>query len=464
MDKRIADEVIAYKSGKGFPPLLNRTQRMIIRRRAANFVLQGNDLYYKGNKNRMAKVVTSPKEATEIFQEFHTNPGGTHHGITKTVNIICRSYYWPSMTVDISKWVSECPQCQEKNTSLKQAGQYPPMKDDSGNPILPDKDIQKNIRFSLQENDVLITHILEHYDSIYGKFAAETSTQEKTEIWASIVNAVNVVSTNPRTVLHCKKRFSDIKRNMKQKLCKQAKYPPPLSFPLWPYEQKMKAFLSSGCVEGIKGITDIPRHSDGEEAGHSRHAVEQFQAIRDTLTPAIKDDDSNGSAGEDTFSINLEDEANLNSIPANSHYGSPVATSAEGEQPCDGNPQIAEMPQTGNAHQGTMYHEEQRVFRQTLMNKMNYMCACIKSLTQAQREMNQILMQKNAVQEKVAANMQLIAQQQMLSSQQIISTMQHAIDVFRTQTHVAVPTQSTTMENPIEAALTTVSIQGTTLQ
>ncbi|XP_053577002.1 uncharacterized protein LOC128666429 [Bombina bombina] len=464
MDKRIADEVIAYKSGKGFPPLLNRTQRMIIRRRAASFVLQGNELYYKGNKNRMAKVVISAKDAAEIFQSLHVSPGGAHHGITKTVNVICRSYYWPSMTVDIYKWVSECLQCQEKNTSLKQSSQYPPKDDPNA-----DKETQKNFRFSLEENDVLITNILEHYDNIYGKFATETSTEEKNEIWRNIVNAVNSVSTYPRTILHCKKRFSDIKRNMKQKLCKQARFPPPLSFPLWPYEQKMKTFLTSGIVEGIKAVTDITQQSE-DEAGHASHAVEQqFQAIRDTLVTECKEDSSNGSAVEDNFSISLEDEAALNSMPVNANYGSPVAISAEGAAPCEANQQVSaarlvspaqasEMQQTGFTEQGIMFHEEQRVFRHNLMSKMNYMCECIKSLTQAQREMNQILLQKNTVQEKIAANMQLIAQQQLHNSQQIMSTMHQALEMFRTQ-HQTASGQSTAMDSLNETSCASASIQ-----
>lgn len=71
----------------------------------------GGELYYwrhKGtDKTVNTKVVCGAEAASDIFIDFHASPTGAHCGQTKTWDAISRRFYWPGMSVDINKWVSQ---------------------------------------------------------------------------------------------------------------------------------------------------------------------------------------------------------------------------------------------------------------------------------------------------------------------------------------------------------------------
>ena len=69
------------------------------------------DLHYicrrkKNQPEHLAKVVSTAKEASDIFHEFHASHFGGHCGWEKTHTAIISRYYWPGMENDIRKWVS----------------------------------------------------------------------------------------------------------------------------------------------------------------------------------------------------------------------------------------------------------------------------------------------------------------------------------------------------------------------
>lgn len=70
----------------------------------------GGELFYwryKGTaKTIKTKVVCGAEEASKIFREFHDSPMGAHTGQTRTRESISKRFYWPGMSVDITKWVS----------------------------------------------------------------------------------------------------------------------------------------------------------------------------------------------------------------------------------------------------------------------------------------------------------------------------------------------------------------------
>ncbi|RXN33963.1 gypsy retrotransposon integrase 1-like protein [Labeo rohita] len=73
---------------------------------------QDGELHYicrrkKDNSQHLAKVVLLPKEAHNIFMEFHAGPLGGHCGVERTHNAIILRFYWPGMEQDIRKWVTE---------------------------------------------------------------------------------------------------------------------------------------------------------------------------------------------------------------------------------------------------------------------------------------------------------------------------------------------------------------------
>lgn len=71
----------------------------------------GEELYYtryKGTARTVkTKVVCGAGEADQMFLDFHASPMGAHCGQTKTRESISRRFYWPGMSVDINKWVSQ---------------------------------------------------------------------------------------------------------------------------------------------------------------------------------------------------------------------------------------------------------------------------------------------------------------------------------------------------------------------
>ncbi|CAH2296433.1 Hypothetical predicted protein [Pelobates cultripes] len=80
------------------------------------------------------------------------------------------------------------------------------------------------VRFSFEENSILIAKVCEYYDEIIGMAAPETPQKKKNELWKKIVDAVNTVGGNNRTELVVKKRYFDVKRQLKRKLCKAASH------------------------------------------------------------------------------------------------------------------------------------------------------------------------------------------------------------------------------------------------
>lgn len=59
--------------------------------------------------------------------EFHASAIGAHCGVEKTMHAIIRRYYWPGMKADITKWISQCDDCQKKRATIKEKTQYKPI-------------------------------------------------------------------------------------------------------------------------------------------------------------------------------------------------------------------------------------------------------------------------------------------------------------------------------------------------
>ncbi|RXN15276.1 myosin-1 isoform X3 [Labeo rohita] len=81
----------------------------------------------KDKSQHLAKVVLLPKEAHNIFMEFHAGPLGGHCGVERTHNAIILRFYWPGMEQDIRKWIAQCPQCQTRRKSIKEKKAYNPI-------------------------------------------------------------------------------------------------------------------------------------------------------------------------------------------------------------------------------------------------------------------------------------------------------------------------------------------------
>ncbi|XP_029442917.1 myb-related transcription factor, partner of profilin-like [Rhinatrema bivittatum] len=80
------------------------------------------------------------------------------------------------------------------------------------------------IRFSSQENELLIAGVLEHYAYLFGNRAAKTSKAAKVQLWKGIADTITRHSGIPRTWEQVSHRYRDVKAQLKGKIATRRKY------------------------------------------------------------------------------------------------------------------------------------------------------------------------------------------------------------------------------------------------
>ncbi|KAK7156031.1 hypothetical protein R3I94_006184 [Phoxinus phoxinus] len=123
MDATEIEQLKVFLLHGQFPEGADKHQRFAVKRKASNFSVIEDQLYYKRRKGTLletsSKVVSTAEEADTIFQEFHCGDISGHPGQLKTRDAISQRFYWPGMSTDIEKWVSQCTECQSKRKSIK---------------------------------------------------------------------------------------------------------------------------------------------------------------------------------------------------------------------------------------------------------------------------------------------------------------------------------------------------------
>ena len=66
------------------------------------------------------KLCVATPQRPRVLDENHTQPTAGHLGIRKTINRVCKRYYWPGMFRDISRYVRKCVSCQRYKVSQQQ--------------------------------------------------------------------------------------------------------------------------------------------------------------------------------------------------------------------------------------------------------------------------------------------------------------------------------------------------------
>ncbi|XP_063814354.1 myb-related transcription factor, partner of profilin-like isoform X2 [Pseudophryne corroboree] len=138
--------------------------------------------------------------------------------------------------------------------------------EESGSQCTPGKTKSgRNVRFSYEENCALVHSIVPVYERILGTLAHRTSLPRKKQLWQSVCDAVNSVRYVKRNVDNCRKRFSDIKRRLKEKLAEESRaaavtggYPPPrLEF--CSYEEELRQIIPPEVLPVLHVVdTDRP--------------------------------------------------------------------------------------------------------------------------------------------------------------------------------------------------------------
>jgi hypothetical protein len=67
------------------------------------------------------------KPRLDILHDFHDSAMSGHLGITRTLNLVSNSFYWPALSRDVKDYVRSCSVCQRNKTSNKSYGAHQPL-------------------------------------------------------------------------------------------------------------------------------------------------------------------------------------------------------------------------------------------------------------------------------------------------------------------------------------------------
>ncbi|KAM4689894.1 uncharacterized protein WCC33_018489 [Rhinophrynus dorsalis] len=283
-----------------------------------------------------------------------------------------------------------------------------------------ERERQRNVKFSEEENDVLIKKISENYDKILGKLTTRTSTSEKKAIWRDIVASVNSVSAYCRTTMQCKKRYADIKKKVKEKMAKQYRHQSSSSsgrrvvVSFWPYEKYLMRLISCESVLGLHsgrlaeeedlGVSHL--RPSWRQAGHSLSTLQTLPLSEDQMEEENMEasvDDASFSGPEKIITLSdLSPELEQDSQEIEQIPGPPSPPPAETNLlPSDPDPLL----------------REEQLFGRSLHKRINHLSACVKAQTS-------VLRQTNAILQTMSSNMQN-------GFQQLVTVIQHAVSVLR---------------------------------
>jgi hypothetical protein len=110
IDLTILDQQIEKEQKEDLPKLNSWGERYIIR--------QGEDNVWR---LKAAMVVTRPEAVrTHLLQQYHDSPTAGHPGIWKTLQVLLKDYWWPTIRDDVKAYVQGCLKCQATKTITKQ--------------------------------------------------------------------------------------------------------------------------------------------------------------------------------------------------------------------------------------------------------------------------------------------------------------------------------------------------------
>ncbi|XP_068111927.1 uncharacterized protein [Hyperolius riggenbachi] len=199
-------------------------------------------------------------------------------------------------------------------------------------------------RFSEPENIVLIENLLPHFDRLFGRLSSQTDSTTKSRIWKSIANAVTALGGARRDVQHCKKRYQDIKGNIRKKIAAHqaavlsagdsARSKVPLF--LLESEELLRPYLANNTSRGYPvlydaqhastSVVDTDFESDGPTKGESRSHSIQNEASQEHMEEEEDLDQSQVEFNE--FTYGLEPETSEQEGPEDRSESSPHETSS----------------------------------------------------------------------------------------------------------------------------------------
>ncbi|XP_040203805.1 uncharacterized protein LOC120935810 isoform X2 [Rana temporaria] len=234
----------------------------------------------------------------------------------------------------------------------------------------------RNVKFSDRENNVLVRKISENYEKILGRLITGTSAAEKKEIWRDIVAAVNSVSHHTRTVAQCKKRYSDIKKKVKEKLAKQRGGKQVNVF-FWPYEKHMLSLMSSKMALSLNEEVDSPAMSEEEDSAHTLTPCEALPIRRSLNDGGLKADSTPGK----------EDMAEETSLASTEKYD--LFSDQDSQE--NGDISEAQCDSQQSSSVPSQSDPDPNQSDTTLERSLRHLSACVKAQTATLRQTNVIL-------------------------------------------------------------------------
>jgi hypothetical protein len=106
-------------------PLCCNIVKGIITSRVNRFTIKNKLILYDHKRVYVPDVVALK---TKLLEEYHDSKLAGHVGIDKTIENLCRTYYWPNMYIDTKEYVRTCLTCQRtKAVNRKKAGLLQPL-------------------------------------------------------------------------------------------------------------------------------------------------------------------------------------------------------------------------------------------------------------------------------------------------------------------------------------------------
>ncbi|XP_068119618.1 nuclear apoptosis-inducing factor 1-like [Hyperolius riggenbachi] len=106
----------------------------------------------------------------------------------------------------------------------------------------------------------LVEELVPLYDRLIGVKKASTDSSWRRDQWLSILEAVNSVGVCKRDVVNVKKRFQDLKRDVRKKMSDEHKQRKKnggrCEMYYKAYEEKLRALIDPDSIPGIKGGLD----------------------------------------------------------------------------------------------------------------------------------------------------------------------------------------------------------------
>ncbi|KAJ1182730.1 hypothetical protein NDU88_007911 [Pleurodeles waltl] len=128
--------------------------------------------------------------------------------------------------------------------------------------------------FSAEEQEILVKEVTEHQHQLF--ITSKLPISRREAIWQKIVDKINSVAEERRTVTECKKRWHDCKRRTKEKMARNRKAAlqtgggsPAHQEALDHMEEMVAAIIPEEIVTGIKGQDSAYYHDTTHMQGNS---------------------------------------------------------------------------------------------------------------------------------------------------------------------------------------------------